>query len=61
MKKLVTVYMNEDGGLGIEVTPILGMAFDSKEELFESFDSELIVDEVQNLINTAGEKIGITK
>lgn len=61
MKTIVNIDLDKDGSLVVEVTPIVGLVFDSKEEVFDSFDSEVIVNEVQKLLNAVGKKMGITE
>lgn len=61
MKKLLSVCLEEDGNLSVVVSPVLGVVFKDKEELFDSFDSEVIADETQKLLNVVGEKLGITE
>lgn len=61
MKKLLSVYLEEDGSLSVVVSPVLGVVFKDKEELFDSFDSEVIADETQKLLNAVGKKLGITE
>ena len=59
MEKILSVYIEEDGNLSVGVEPYIGLMIGTREEVFDAFDSKLIADETQKLLNVIGEKIGL--
>lgn len=59
MKRVLSVYIEQDGNLSVAVEPYIGLMIGTREEVFDAFDSELIADETQKLLNVIGEKLGL--
>ena len=60
MYEILTVYVDENGDLGIHIEDKITDKFKNQEDLLNFLNGELIVSEVAKLLDETAKRVGVT-